>query len=162
MLSAVKRAFQMPKSPHFSRSMVIITDGYITVEKEVFDLISENLNKSNVFAFGIGSSVNRHLIEGIAHVGQGEAFIVTSKIRAIEQAMRFRLSIEQPVLSNISFEFKGFEAYDVAQKSIPDLFSERPIIIFGKYKGDAKGEIILKGKIGKQKYEKHSHCGNLK
>ncbi|MGB1206488.1 MAG: TonB family protein [Chitinophagales bacterium] len=162
LFSAVKRAFQLPKAKHFSRSMVVITDGYISVEKEVFDFIGSNLNESNVFAFGIGSSVNRHLIEGMAHVGQGEAFIVTSKNEAKQKAKALNTYIEQPVLSNIRFEFKDFEAYEVAQKSIPDLFSERPILIFGKYKGEPKGEIVLKGNIGKQKYEKHIRLKKMK
>ena len=49
----------------------MVTDGYVSVEKETFKLIQENLNKANVFAFGIGSSVNRYIIEGMAHVGSG-------------------------------------------------------------------------------------------
>lgn len=51
--------------------------GFIAAEQEVFRTIEDNLDTTNVFAFGIGSSVNRHLIEGIARAGQGEPFIVT-------------------------------------------------------------------------------------
>jgi Ca-activated chloride channel family protein len=38
--------------------VVIATDGYVTVEEEVFDLIRHNLNKANIFTFGIRTSVN--------------------------------------------------------------------------------------------------------
>ena len=60
-----------------SRTVVIATDGYVTVEEEAFDLIRNNLGKANMFAFGIGTAVNRHLIEGMARVGMGEPFVIT-------------------------------------------------------------------------------------
>ena len=77
IVPALKRIAALPKAGDVSRSVIVVTDGYVTVENEVFQLVRRNLGNSNVFAFGIGSSVNRHLIEGIARAGQGEPFIVT-------------------------------------------------------------------------------------
>jgi Ca-activated chloride channel family protein len=48
-----------PKEADVSRTVVVVTDGYVTVEREAFELVRSNLSKANVFAFGIGSSVNR-------------------------------------------------------------------------------------------------------
>ena len=48
------------------------------LKHEAFDLIRNNLGKANMFTFGIGSSVNRHLIEGMARVGMGEPFVITN------------------------------------------------------------------------------------
>ena len=59
--------------------MVIVTDGYVAVEEEVFDLIRNNLGNANMFAFGIGTGVNRHIIEGMARVGMGEPFVITKQ-----------------------------------------------------------------------------------
>ena len=72
----------IPREPKFSRSVVLVTDGYIDGEHGVFQYIRENLNHSNVFAFGIGTSVNRYLIEGVAKAGMGEPFIVTDPSEA--------------------------------------------------------------------------------
>ncbi|HKY08196.1 MAG TPA: VIT domain-containing protein, partial [Candidatus Binatia bacterium] len=66
LLAAVRRGFSLPRDISFSRTMLIVTDGFIGAEREVFEEIEQNLNRTNVFAFGIGSSVNRYLIEGIA------------------------------------------------------------------------------------------------
>jgi len=52
------------REANISRSIVLVTDGYISGEKGVFDYIRENLDQCNVFAFGIGTAVNRYLIEG--------------------------------------------------------------------------------------------------
>ena len=72
----------LPRQEGISRSVVLVTDGYISGEQGVFDHIRANLNRCNVFAFGIGSSVNRYLIEGVAKAGMGEPFIVTEEAEA--------------------------------------------------------------------------------
>ena len=59
LLPALKRALSLPRSEGFSRTVIITTDGYVNVEKESFDLIRSNLGQANMFAFGIGSSVNK-------------------------------------------------------------------------------------------------------
>ena len=65
-----------------SRSIVLVTDGYIEAESDVFDYVRDHLDDANFFAFGIGSSVNRFLIEGVARAGLGEPFIVTEPAEA--------------------------------------------------------------------------------
>ncbi len=77
LLPAMKRALSLQGTEGYSRTFIIATDGYVTVEKEVFDLVRSSLGKANFFAFGIGTGVNRYLIEGLAHAGQGEPFVVT-------------------------------------------------------------------------------------
>lgn len=154
LLPAMKRALSVPKTSGFSRSVVIVTDGYITVEREAFELIRNNLDKTNFFAFGIGSSVNRYLIEGIAKTGMGLPFIITEEKEADWTAAKFRQYIQSPVLTDIKAEFNGFDVYDVEPVKIPDLFSQRPIIIYGKYRGNARGEIVVSGQNAEQKYKK--------
>jgi Ca-activated chloride channel family protein len=148
LLPALERIQTIPKQcVESSRSIVIVTDGYISVEPEVFDLIARTLSDANVFAFGIGSGVNRLLIEGMAHIGRGEAFIVTKPEFAHIAAKRFRKYIDRPLLSNIQIAFENFDAYDVVPASIPDLMAERPIYIFGKYRGRAQGNIKITGSL---------------
>ncbi|HLF65614.1 MAG TPA: VIT domain-containing protein [Saprospiraceae bacterium] len=145
LLPALQQALNMDGTEDFSRTFVILTDGYVAVEKEAFDLIRENLNKANFFAFGIGGAVNRYIIEGIAYVGEGEAFVVTDEDDANAMAMTFKEYVERPVLTNIEAIFDGIEVYDVEPLTVPDVFAERPIIIYGKYHKPAEGSITVKG-----------------
>ncbi len=155
ILNALERALALPSDEVVnSRSIVVVTDGYVHVEREAFELISKNLNKSNLFAFGIGKSVNRHLIEGMAHVGQGEAFVITDIAEAPKQAKKFRKYIEHPLLTNIDISFENLEVYDVIPETVPDLLAERPLYIFGKYKGTPKGQIKIKGAQGNRMFNK--------
>lgn len=145
---ALHTALNLPSSEDYSRTMVVITDGYIQAEKETFQQIRENLNRGNLFAFGIGTSVNRYLIEGLARAGQGEPFIVTGPDEAPAIAERFRKMISTPVLTDVRIDYDGFSPYDVEPPSLPDLFADRPVLLFGKWQGEAGGTITLHGKTG--------------
>jgi len=149
---ALQRALEYEKTAGFSRTFIVVTDGYVTVEKEAFNLVRGNLNDANLFAFGIGSSVNRHLIEGLAHAGMGEPFIITNQDEAERYGKKFIDLVSQPVLTNIKIDFGGFDVYDVEPMHIPDVFVERPIIVFGKYKGKAEGSVKLSGFSGSTPY----------
>jgi Ca-activated chloride channel family protein len=152
LLPALKRALSLKKAENYARTIIIVTDGYVAVEEEAFDLIRNNLNNANMFSFGIGSSVNRHIIEGMAHVGMGEPFVITRPDEAQEKAERFRAMIQSPVLTQVKVNFNGFAAYDVEPITIPDVLAERPVIVFGKWKGKPHGTITLSGISGNGQY----------
>ena len=152
LLPALKAALKFKKTRNYSRTFVVLTDGYVSVEKEAFDLIRNNLNKANLIAFGIGSSVNRFIIEGMAMVGKSDPFIVTGYRESKKLYEKFKKYVSQPVLTNIQLEAVGVEIYAVEPVSIPDVFANRPIIVYGKYKNTQDGVIRLKGLAGDQAY----------
>jgi Ca-activated chloride channel homolog len=152
LLPAVEQAMSLPRGAHVSRSIVLVTDGYISGEQGVFDYIRENLSQCNVFSFGIGSSVNRYLIEGVAKAGMGEPFIVTGEAEAQAVAARFREYIQTPLLTDIRIRSDGFETYDVHPVHLPDLLAQRPVILFGKWRGPVAGSFELRGKTGRGDY----------
>jgi hypothetical protein len=98
------------------------------------------LAKDGLYA-GIGSSVNRYLIEGLARAGRGEPFIVTRPAEAASAAERFRRYIQSPLLRDVRVQFRGFDAYDVEPSVQPDLFAQRPIVVFGKWRGPRAGSV---------------------
>jgi Ca-activated chloride channel family protein len=153
LLAALERAVALPRQSNVSRSIVLVTDGYIEAESDVFDYVRAHVDEVNVFAFGIGSSVNRFLIEGVARAGLGEPFIVTKPDEATDAATRFRRYIDTPVLTGIDVTFRGFDAYDVEPAKVPDLFASRPIVVFGKWRGDAAGSIGISGSTGRGPFE---------
>lgn len=152
LLPALKRALELPNKSDSARSIVVITDGFVSVETHAFDLIRESLGRANVFAFGIGSSVNRFLVEGLARAGQGEPFILTRPDEAEAEARKFREYISAPVLTHITLDFGNFQAYDLEPATVPDVLADRPVVLFGKWKGPATGTIALRGKSGAGEY----------
>ncbi|MDO4332758.1 MAG: VIT and VWA domain-containing protein [Eubacteriales bacterium] len=160
LLHAVETALATPADEDLARSIVIITDGYISGEKRVFDLISKNADQASFFPFGIGTSVNRYLIEGIAGIGSGESFVVTEESEVEAMAKRFRTYIQSPLLTNIQITYDGFDAYDVEPAVPSTLFAQKPIVLYGKWKGEASGTIRITGKTGKQDYVQEISVSN--
>jgi Ca-activated chloride channel family protein len=154
LVPAMKRALALKRSPQLSTNVVVITDGYVSVEREVFSLIASNLGSANLFAFGIGSSVNRALIEGMARAGMGEPFVVLNAAEAPAKAEAFARYVEAPVLTDVALTFDGFSAYDVEPASVPDVFAARPVIVFGKYRGAPAGSIRVQGRNGSGAFDR--------
>lgn len=153
LLSAMSRALALPRDENTARSIVILTDGYISAERPVFNKIHSSLNNTNVFAFGIGSSVNRYLIEGIARAGNGETFIATDRNQVKQLAQDFIDYIETPVLTGVSVGSEDLVLYDIEPAVLGDMLGQRPVIVLGKYRdaGDSPA-IVLHGVTGNGEY----------
>ena len=162
LMPALQQALATPNEQHAARSIVVITDGYVDCEPEAFDLIRNNLNRANLFAFGIGSSVNRFLIEGMARAGQGEPLFVTRPDEAQEKVTKFRDYINAPLLTHIAVDFGGLDVYDVEPVSVPDVLAERPTVVLGKWKGAAQGTVSVRGKSGAGDYVQRFEVGSIK
>jgi Ca-activated chloride channel family protein len=153
LMGGLQAAYAIPSLQRgTSRTVVVVTDGYVGVEAQAFRFIRERLDQANLFAFGIGTSVNRGLIEGMARAGLGEPFIVSRPEKAAAEAEKLRHMIERPVLTDIEVRMQGFDTYDVAPEKVPDLLAERPLLLFGKYKGDRPGKIEITGRSGRGKF----------
>lgn len=155
LASAIDRALALPTDTRAtSRSIVVVTDGYVGFEKQVFRTIRQNLGRANLFAFGVGSSVNRHLIDGMAKAGLAEPFVALNDDEARKEAKRFAALVSRPALTDVRVSFEGFDAYDVEPRAIPDLFEDRPLVVFGKYRGGATGRVRLRGLAGGERVER--------
>ncbi|MBI5497863.1 MAG: AgmX/PglI C-terminal domain-containing protein [Deltaproteobacteria bacterium] len=153
MLAGLRAALGIPRTRGMSRSVVLITDGFVNVEHQTFKLVRDHLREMNVFAFGIGSSVNRHLIEGIARAGRGEPFIVDSSAATTDAAERFWRYVSSPVLTEVDVAFRGIEVRDVLPARVPDLFASRPLVLLAHYTGQPRGEIVVTGRGAKGRVE---------
>jgi Ca-activated chloride channel family protein len=154
ILMALRKALSLPKTEGTSRIIAVVTDGFVAVEPQVFETIRENLDRANLFAFGIGSSVNRFIIEGMARSGMGEPFIALNPAEGRKVARKFKEYIESPVLTDVSLRFNGFQAVEVEPPATPDLFAQRPIVAFGKYNGKAAGKIEVRGRTASGLFKK--------
>lgn len=143
--TALKRALDLPGGENRSRSILVVTDGFIVADRECRDFIRENIGQANVFTFGIGSSVNRELLESVARAGGGEPVVVTSVKEAALSAERFREMISSPVLAKIRIEGEGVELSGVEPNPHGDVFARRTMIVTGKWRGEPKGKIVVRG-----------------
>ena len=149
MLRALRKAMALPHPRGMSRTFVVVTDGHISAEEEAFRYVRSHLGEANVFCFGIGGSVNRFLVEGLAKAGMGKPFVVTDPGEAPQAVARFREYIASPVLTDVEVRFGGFDAHDVEPASVPDVLAYRPIVVRGKWRGEPGGTITVSGMTGR-------------
>jgi Ca-activated chloride channel family protein len=109
--------------------------------------------------FGVGSSVNRFLLNRIAEIGRGTSQIVRQDEPTEEVAEKFFRQINNPVLTNIQITFEGTGEMPIIYPSIaPDLFAEQPLVLFGRKLDKTAGNLCIRGiAAGGKAYKKKFH-----
>jgi Ca-activated chloride channel homolog len=151
MMTAIKAALQPSDDQSHVRIVCFMTDGYVGNDMEIISEVQKHQN-ARVFAFGIGSSVNRFLLDKIADAGRGEVEYVGLNDDGSAAARRFHERVRNPLLTDISIDWNGLAVADVYPQRIPDLFSAKPVVVTGRFTSPGRATIRLKGKMAGQDY----------
>jgi len=158
LLNGIRAVLNFPEAPSGRlRSIVLLTDGYIGNENEVIAEVQRNLKPGNrLYGFGVGSSVNRFLINRLAEVGRGTTQVIRQDEPTQEVAEKFFRQINNPVLTNIQISWEGAgEIPTIYPLSAPDLFANQPLVLFGKKRDKINGNLRIVGvAAGGKRYEK--------
>src|SRR2546430_108916 len=146
MMKAIKASMDPSDAQGHVRIVCFMTDGYVGNDMEIIGEVQQHPN-ARVFAFGIGNSVNRFLLDNMAKYGRGEVEYVGLNDDGSAAARRFHERVRNPLLTDISMDWNGQPVADVYPKTIPDLFSAKPVILTGRYTGNGRGVIRLRGKM---------------
>ena len=147
MMNAIRAALEPSDSQDHVRVVCFLTDGYVGNDLEIIGEVQKHTN-ARVFAFGVGTSVNRFLIESMAKAGRGEAEIVTinESDKADAAAHRLYERLRAPLLTDVSIDWGGLPVTDVYPRTLPDLYSGNPLIVSGRYTTATSGTIHIRGK----------------
>jgi Ca-activated chloride channel family protein len=146
MMKAIKAALDPSDAQGHLRIVCFMTDGYVGNDMGIIAEVRNHPN-ARVFAFGIGSSVNRFLLDKMAEHGRGEVEYVALSDDGSAAARRFHERVRNPLLTDISLDWNGLPVADVYPQRIPDLFGAKPVILTGRYTAAGTGVIRLKGKM---------------
>ena len=147
MIEGIKAALDFPHDAERLRFVCFLTDGYIGNEAEILGEIHKRLGASRIFSFGIGSSVNRYLIDHMAKVGRGAVAYLGSRDDATEVMESFFERISHPGLTDIAVDWGGMQVSEVFPRELPDLFVGRPVILTGRYQGSGSTQIRVSGRV---------------
>ena len=151
MMKAIKAALEPSDAADHLRIVCFMTDAEVGNDDEIIAEIQRHPN-ARVFSFGIGSSVNRALLDKMALEGKGEVEYVGLQDDGSKAAKRFYERVRTPLLTDLSIDWNGMPVGDVYPGRLTDLFSAKPVILHGRYKKGASGTIKLKGKLAGQPY----------
>ena len=158
MLNAIKLVLNDPVDPERVRIVVMLTDGYIGNEAEIIAEIDRRAGDQIRFsAIGIGTSPNRYLIDGVAKHGGGMADVIELNTDPGPLVAQIAERIHRAQLAKIQIDWNELSVYETYPRQIPELWSGRPVIMFGRYAGGGSKEIRLSGSAeGKPlKYKLH-------
>ena len=151
MMKAIKAALDPSDSQDHVRIVCFMTDGYVGNDMEIISEVQKHPN-ARVFAFGIGSSVNRFLLDKMSEYGRGEVEYVSLNDDGSAAARRFHERVRNPLLMDVSIDWNGLPVSDVYPERIPDLFGAKPVILTGRYMASGRGVIRLKGKMSGREF----------
>jgi Ca-activated chloride channel family protein len=151
MMTAIKAALDGTDSQKHVRVVCFMTDGCVGNDMQIIAEVNKHPN-ARVFAFGIGSSVNRFLLDRMSDFGRGEVEYVALTDDGSAAARRFYERVRNPLLTDISIDWNGLPVADLYPQRIPDLFGAKPVIVTGRYTAGGQGVIRLRGKLAGQPF----------
>lgn len=129
--------------------MSFLTDGYIGNDREILAEVEGRLGASRLFSFGVGTAVNRYLLEKMAAFGRGAAAFVDLGERAPEDAAAlFYERMAHPALADVTIDWGAWRVADVYPQRIPDLVVGRPVVVVGRARGPLPASIVVRGTAG--------------
>lgn len=150
MIEGIKAALDFEHDPHRFRLVSFMTDGYIGNEAEILAAVQERLGESRIFSFGVGSSVNRYLLDRMAKLGRGAVAYIGLDDSVGEVVDLFYERISHPALTDVTIDWGQMAVTDMYPRHISDLFVGRPVIVTGRFEGTGKTTIHITGKAGDQ------------
>src|SRR6185369_4945965 len=113
MLSGIRAALTYAPDPQRDRFVAFLTDGYIGNEVEIFSEVHRLIGGARIFSFGVGNSVNRYLLDGLATEGRGAAAYLSLDDPAEEVMSYFFERISHPALTDVSIDWRGLAVSQV-------------------------------------------------
>ncbi|MCB9597223.1 MAG: PQQ-binding-like beta-propeller repeat protein [Sandaracinaceae bacterium] len=153
MVRGLRAALDPEGEPGRMRVVLLMTDGFIGNETEVFREVNDRLGQSRVFAFGVGSAVNRYLLTRLAEVGRGDAQVVTLDESPDDAADAFHERIARPFLTDIHIDWGDLQVADAYPRRVPDLYADRPLVVHARYGHGGTGDVTIRGRIAGRPFE---------
>lgn len=134
------------------RYVFFLTDGYVGNENEILadtraliEAMRGSGQRARVFGFGVGSSVNRMLLDGLSKAGDGTTVYATTREDPTLAVNTFYRFIDHAVLSDLRIDWGDLQVEEVYPTHVPDLFASRPTIVHGRYTGGGETTIVVRG-----------------
>lgn len=129
MAPALRAALTAPSDPEYLRQVIFITDGAVSNEAELFNIIHQLLGESRLFTVGIGSAPNGYFMKKAAELGRGTQTLI-SNLGDVNATMRKLFAqLEKPLLRDLKLLLPDGIRAEIYPQSIPDLYAGEPIVL---------------------------------
>jgi Ca-activated chloride channel homolog len=132
-----------------SRTCVLVTDGQVANEDQLVSAAA-NHQGIRIFTVGIDRAVNAGLLRRLAAIGGGHCDLVESEDRLDEVMAAVHRRIGHPVLEAVTAQLPSMKvlAGTVTPDGAADVFPGVPLVIAGRYQGEAAGCAVVTSSVG--------------
>lgn len=103
--TALKDIFMIPRKKQFPRHIFLLTDGCISNEQQVINLVENNVKNSRLHTIGIGNGVSQYLISQCAEKGKGISINLEDDSDVTGQIIGLLDKALSPYLDSFDFKF---------------------------------------------------------
>lgn len=153
MLPALLHLMRKPQLPGYLRHIILLTDGDLGNEEEIFAALHHDLGNARLYTIAIGSEPNLFLATKMAQFGRGTFTHIADNNEIRSQMAHLFESIESPVLTDVKLSFEGVDTADVYPEHLPDLFAAQPLLVYGHITRGRTGVVHLTARAGDEPYE---------
>ncbi len=148
ILPALRQALKSPQDSARVQQIILITDGQVGNEEELFELLDHRVGSRRLFTIGIGSTPNSHLMRKAAETGRGTFTYIGNVNEVKDKLDGLFKKLEHPVLNNITIDAAGWSGLEQFPATITDLYEGEPIVL--ALKADSlPSQSVLRGQIGR-------------
>ena len=149
MTSGIRQALAAPVQGERLRNVVFLTDGYIGNEHSVLALVEQLRGDARLFAFGVGTGVNRYLLDELGRVGRGftRYFDPTKEAEHMHSVVAKLVErLQTPVLTDLAIAWGDLQVTDLVPRVLPDLYLGDTIRVTGRYAAPSSGTVTIAGR----------------
>jgi Ca-activated chloride channel family protein len=137
--------------------VLFLTDGLPSVGEEsperLADIAERRAGRARVFAFGVGHDVNTHLLDRLGEAGRGDTDYVQPGEKVERVISLLATKIQHPVLTDVELSGGAIELDEVHPVRIPDVFAGEELVLFGRFSGEGRARITVRGERAGQPVE---------
>lgn len=164
LLPALQTALQTPTDPDRLAQIILLTDGAIGNEAQVFEAIHRELGSKRLFTIGIGSAPNSHFMREAAESGRGTFTYIGHVDETKDRMLAVFQKLAHPAVTDLALRWPALEHETDAHRAevypslLPDLYMGEPVTFTAKVPKDlfdrSHEPLILTGNLGLQRWEK--------
>ncbi len=149
MLPALQQALSGQPEAHTTGQVIFLTDGSVGNEKQLFQVIRNQLSERRLFTIGIGSAPNSYFMRKAAEYGRGTFTYIGKTGEVMEKMTGLFRKLEQLALTDLRIELPPGTQLKMLPEKIPDLYLGEPLLL--AFHGPTLPPwITLHGRVGDQ------------
>jgi Ca-activated chloride channel family protein len=127
------------------RIVYVLSDGFVGNDDQVVAAAKGVLGHNRLYPVGIGSSVNRALMDQLGDVGRGFASYLTPAEDAGSLVPSLVRRSAYPYMTNVSIDWGGLDVKAITPERVPDVYAGLPLVVSAKYGKPGAGTVKVRG-----------------